>query len=49
MEAAFGSACHGAGRSTSRHQATRRRQGRHVVDQRAAGVDLGQRSREREA
>jgi tRNA-splicing ligase RtcB len=30
---AFASACHGAGRSMSRHQATRRWQGRAVVDQ----------------
>ena len=31
--AAFASACHGAGRSMSRHQATRRWQGRAVVDE----------------
>jgi tRNA-splicing ligase RtcB len=28
----FGSACHGAGRAMSRHQATRQWQGREVVD-----------------
>lgn len=33
---AFASACHGAGRSMSRHQATRRWQGREVVDDLAA-------------
>jgi tRNA-splicing ligase RtcB len=32
----FGSACHGAGRAMSRHQATRRWQGRQVVDALAA-------------
>lgn len=31
MALAYGSACHGAGRSMSRHQATRRWQGRDVV------------------
>lgn len=31
MERAFGSACHGAGRAMSRHEATRRWQGRSVV------------------
>jgi tRNA-splicing ligase RtcB len=36
MRAAFGSACHGAGRSMSRHEATRRWQGRRVVDELAA-------------
>jgi tRNA-splicing ligase RtcB (3'-phosphate/5'-hydroxy nucleic acid ligase) len=34
--AAFASACHGAGRGMSRHEATRRWQGRHVVDELAA-------------
>jgi tRNA-splicing ligase RtcB len=34
--AAFASACHGAGRSMSRNEATRRWQGRHVVDELAA-------------
>jgi tRNA-splicing ligase RtcB len=33
MGHAFGSACHGAGRSMSRHEATRRWQGRRVVDE----------------
>ncbi len=33
MKEAFGSACHGAGRSMSRHEATRRWQGRRVVDE----------------
>ena len=33
---AFSSACHGAGRSMSRHQATRRWQGRRLVDELAA-------------
>ncbi|HEX8011506.1 MAG TPA: RtcB family protein [Casimicrobiaceae bacterium] len=33
MSAAFGSACHGAGRSMSRHEATRRWRGRQVVDE----------------
>jgi tRNA-splicing ligase RtcB len=33
MQEAFGSACHGAGRSMSRHEATRRWQGRRVVDE----------------
>ena len=32
MEQAFGSACHGAGRAMSRHQALRNWDGRHVVD-----------------
>jgi tRNA-splicing ligase RtcB len=32
MHEAFGSACHGAGRAMSRHEATRRWQGRRVVD-----------------
>ena len=35
-DGAFGSACHGAGRSMSRHEATRRWQGRKVVDELAA-------------
>jgi tRNA-splicing ligase RtcB len=34
--AAFASACHGAGRDMSRHEATRRWQGRRVVDELAA-------------
>lgn len=33
MARAFGSACHGAGRAMSRHEATRRWQGRAVVDE----------------
>jgi tRNA-splicing ligase RtcB len=36
MGEAFGSACHGAGRSMSRHEATRHWQGRRVVDELAA-------------
>jgi tRNA-splicing ligase RtcB len=36
MDEAFGSACHGAGRSMSRHEATRHWQGRRVVDELAA-------------
>jgi tRNA-splicing ligase RtcB len=36
MSAAFGSACHGAGRSMSRTQATKRWHGRQVVDELAA-------------
>jgi len=36
MKHAFGSACHGAGRSMSRHEATRRWHGRQVVDELAA-------------
>jgi tRNA-splicing ligase RtcB len=36
MEHAFGSACHGAGRAMSRHEATRKWQGRKVVDDLAA-------------
>jgi len=36
MCAAFGSACHGAGRSMSRTQATKRWRGREVVDELAA-------------
>jgi tRNA-splicing ligase RtcB len=32
MRRSFGSACHGAGRSMSRNEATRRWQGRRVVD-----------------
>ncbi len=33
MARAFGSACHGAGRAMSRHEATRRWQGRAIVDE----------------
>ncbi len=36
MGLAFGSACHGAGRSMSRHQALRQWRGREVIDQLAA-------------
>ncbi|GIK25597.1 MAG: RNA-splicing ligase RtcB [Rhodocyclales bacterium] len=36
MERAFGSACHGAGRAMSRHEATRRWQGRAIVDELAS-------------
>ncbi|BAL23824.1 RtcB family protein [Azoarcus sp. KH32C] len=35
-ERAFGSACHGAGRAMSRHEALRRWQGRNIVDELAA-------------
>ncbi|MEK7738129.1 MAG: RtcB family protein, partial [Pseudomonadota bacterium] len=35
-ERAFGSACHGAGRAMSRHEATRRWHGRTLIDQLAA-------------
>jgi tRNA-splicing ligase RtcB len=35
-ERAFGSACHGAGRAMSRHQATRRWNGRTLIDELAA-------------
>ena len=35
-ERAFGSACHGAGRAMSRHEATRRWRGRALVDDLAA-------------
>ncbi|MDO9244723.1 MAG: RtcB family protein, partial [Rhodocyclaceae bacterium] len=35
-ERAFGSACHGAGRAMSRHEATRRWQGRALIDELAA-------------
>ena len=33
MSLSFGSACHGAGRSMSRHQAHKQWQGRQVIDQ----------------
>jgi tRNA-splicing ligase RtcB len=36
MDAAFGSACHGAGRRMSRNEASRRWQGRQVIDELAA-------------
>ena len=36
MARAFGSACHGAGRAMSRHQAYRQWQGRQVIDELAA-------------
>jgi tRNA-splicing ligase RtcB len=36
MDLAFGSACHGAGRSMSRHEALRRFRGRALIDQLAA-------------
>ena len=32
MQLAYGSACHGAGRAMSRHEATRRWRGREVID-----------------
>ncbi|MGH6821388.1 MAG: RtcB family protein, partial [Methylocella sp.] len=36
MESAFGSACHGAGRAMSRHEAKKKWSGRKVVDDLAA-------------
>jgi tRNA-splicing ligase RtcB len=36
MARSFGSACHGAGRSMSRHQATRQWRGRELVDELAS-------------
>lgn len=36
MELSYGSACHGAGRSMSRHQATKQWRGRDVIDELAA-------------
>ena len=36
MQRAFGSACHGAGRKLSRHQASKQWQGRNVVDELSA-------------
>jgi RNA-splicing ligase RtcB len=45
MELAFGSACHGAGRSMSRHQALRQWQGKDIVQRLAAqGVLIRSRS-----
>jgi tRNA-splicing ligase RtcB len=45
MDLAFGSACHGAGRSMSRHQALRQWQGREVIQKLAAqGVLIRSRS-----
>ena len=45
MELAFGSACHGAGRSMSRHQALRQWQGKDIVQRLAAqGVVIRSRS-----
>jgi tRNA-splicing ligase RtcB len=45
MELAFGSACHGAGRSMSRHQALRQWRGREVIDNLATrGVLIRSRS-----
>jgi tRNA-splicing ligase RtcB len=45
MEVAFGSACHGAGRSMSRHQALRQWRGREVIDHLATrGVLIRSRS-----
>ena len=45
MNLAFGSACHGAGRSMSRHQALKQWRGREVVQQLAArGVLVRSRS-----
>ena len=45
MELAFGSACHGAGRSMSRHQALRRWQGKEIVQRLATqGVLIRSRS-----
>ena len=40
-ETAFGSACHGAGRAMSRHEAVKRWHGRGVIDELAArGIDV---------
>jgi tRNA-splicing ligase RtcB len=45
MKVAFGSACHGAGRSMSRHQALKRWRGRQVIDDlAAAGILIRSRS-----
>ena len=45
MEQAFGSACHGAGRAMSRHEATKKWSGRKVVDDLAArGILIRSRS-----
>jgi tRNA-splicing ligase RtcB len=45
MRLAFGSACHGAGRSMSRHEALRRWQGRKVIDDlRERGIAIRSRS-----
>ena len=45
MDLAFGSACHGAGRSMSRHQALRQWRGREVIQELAArGVLVRSRS-----
>ncbi len=45
MNLAFGSACHGAGRSMSRHQALRQWRGREVINELAArGVIIRSRS-----
>jgi tRNA-splicing ligase RtcB (3'-phosphate/5'-hydroxy nucleic acid ligase) len=45
MDLAFGSACHGAGRSMSRHQALRQWRGKEVIDNLAArGVLIRSRS-----
>jgi tRNA-splicing ligase RtcB len=45
MEQAFGSACHGAGRAMSRHEATKKWSGRRVVDDLAArGILIRSRS-----
>ena len=45
MDLAFGSACHGAGRSMSRHQALRQWRGKEVIDSLAArGVLIRSRS-----
>ena len=45
MDLAFGSACHGAGRSMSRHQALRQWRGKEVIDSLAdRGVFIRSRS-----
>jgi tRNA-splicing ligase RtcB len=45
MKLAFGSACHGAGRSMSRHQALRQWRGKEVVDKLASqGILIRSRS-----
>jgi tRNA-splicing ligase RtcB len=45
MQLAFGSACHGAGRSMSRHQALRQWRGKEIVDKLASqGIVIRSRS-----
>jgi tRNA-splicing ligase RtcB len=45
MRRAFGSACHGAGRAMSRHQALKQWQGRQVIEELAKrGIEIRSRS-----